>query len=67
MSDGELATAAAALTTRLGDLTGALRAQGSRVGVGELIHAHRALSAIDPQTVLSAAEGMERVRTNVAA
>lgn len=47
MSDGELATAAAALTTRLGDLTGALRAQGSRVGVGELIQAHRALTAID--------------------
>jgi len=47
VSDGELATAAAALTTRLGDLTGALRAQGSRVGVGELIQAHRALTAID--------------------
>lgn len=47
MSDGELATAAATLTSRLGELTGALRAQGSRVGVGELIHAHRALTAID--------------------
>lgn len=47
MSDGELAAAAAALTNRLGDLTGALRAQGSRVGVGELIQAHRALTAID--------------------
>lgn len=47
MSDGELAAAAAALTTRLGDLTGTLRAQGSRVGVGELIQAHRALTAID--------------------
>ncbi len=47
MSDGELDTAAAALTSRLGDLTGALRAQGSRVGVGELIRAHSALTAID--------------------
>jgi len=47
VSDVELATAAAALTGRLGDLTGALRAQGSRVGVGELIQAHRALTAID--------------------
>ena len=47
MSDGALATATAALTTRLGDLTGALRAQGARVGVGELIHAHRALAAIN--------------------
>lgn len=47
MSDSELAKAAATVTTRLGDLTGVLRAQGSRVGVGELIHAHRALDAID--------------------
>ncbi|MDQ2896069.1 MAG: hypothetical protein M3Y09_10570, partial [Actinomycetota bacterium] len=47
MSDSELATAAATVTIRLGDLTGVLRALGSRVGVGELIHAHRALDAID--------------------
>ncbi len=32
---------------RLGDLTRALRAQGSRVGVGELLSAHRALEAVD--------------------
>jgi uncharacterized protein len=32
---------------RLGELAAALRAQGSRVGVGELLAAHRALAAID--------------------
>jgi hypothetical protein len=32
---------------RLGELAGALRAQGSRVGVGELLAAHRALVTID--------------------
>jgi len=47
VSDCDLAGASAALTSRLGDLTGVLRAQGSRVGVGELIQAHRALTAID--------------------
>lgn len=31
----------------LGALTAALRAQGSRVGVGELLAAHRALTAVD--------------------
>ncbi len=31
----------------LGALTAALRAQGSRVGVGELLAAHRALAAVD--------------------
>ncbi len=32
---------------RLGSLTAALRAQGSRVGVGQLLDAHRALAAVD--------------------
>jgi uncharacterized protein len=34
----------------LGSLTAVLRAQGSRVGVGELLAAHRALEAIDPSS-----------------
>jgi uncharacterized protein with von Willebrand factor type A (vWA) domain len=33
---------------RLGDLAGVLRAQGTRVGVGELLTAVRSLEAIDP-------------------
>ncbi len=37
-----------AVTDRLGSLAAELRAQGSRVGVGELLMAHRALAAIDP-------------------
>jgi len=37
----------AGVVQRLGDLAGALRAQGTRVGVGELIAAHRALDAVD--------------------
>jgi uncharacterized protein with von Willebrand factor type A (vWA) domain len=32
---------------RLGDLAGTLRAQGTRVGIGELLAAHRALEAVD--------------------
>jgi uncharacterized protein with von Willebrand factor type A (vWA) domain len=32
---------------RLGSLTAALRAQGTRVGVGDLLAAHRALAAVD--------------------
>ncbi len=36
-----------AVTERLGSLTAALRAQGTRIGVGELLAAHRALAAID--------------------
>jgi len=32
---------------RLGELAGAFRAQGSRVGVGELLAAHRALAAVN--------------------
>jgi len=35
------------VTARLGSLAAVLRAQGSRVGVGELLDAHRALAAID--------------------
>ena len=36
-----------AVVARLGALTTTLRAQGTRVGVGELLMAHRALAAID--------------------
>jgi uncharacterized protein with von Willebrand factor type A (vWA) domain len=32
---------------RLGSLTAAMRAQGARVGIGELLRAHRALAAVD--------------------
>ncbi len=39
-----------AVTQRLGSLAAALRAQGSRVGVGDLLAAHRALAAIDPSS-----------------
>jgi uncharacterized protein with von Willebrand factor type A (vWA) domain len=39
--------AGTAVTARLGSLAAAQRAQGSRVGVGELLMAHRALAAID--------------------
>src|ERR1700693_597720 len=35
---------------RLGSLAAALRAEGSRVGVGELLEAHRALAAVDPSS-----------------
>jgi uncharacterized protein with von Willebrand factor type A (vWA) domain len=35
------------LVERLGALAGAMRAQGSRVGVGELLAAHRALDAVE--------------------
>ncbi len=33
---------------RLGDLAAALRAQGTRVGVGELLTAVRSLDVVDP-------------------
>jgi uncharacterized protein with von Willebrand factor type A (vWA) domain len=35
------------VTDSLGSLAAALRAQGSRIGVGELLDAHRALAAVD--------------------
>ena len=38
---------AAAVEARLSDLAAALRAGGARVGVGELLTAHRALAAVD--------------------
>ncbi len=37
-----------AIVGRLGDLAAALRAQGTRVGVGELLTAVRSLDAVDP-------------------
>jgi uncharacterized protein with von Willebrand factor type A (vWA) domain len=36
-----------AVVSRLGSLAALLRAQGARVGVGELLGAHRAMSAVD--------------------
>ena len=36
-----------AVTGRLQDLAAALRARGVRVGVGDLLAAHRALAAVD--------------------
>ena len=49
MSDQESAWAALpeGVTDQLSALAGAMRAEGSRVGVGELLTAHRALAAID--------------------
>ena len=38
----------ARLTGRLALLAGAMRAGGARVGIGELLGAHRALAAVDP-------------------
>jgi uncharacterized protein with von Willebrand factor type A (vWA) domain len=37
-----------AVATRVSELAGAMRAAGARVGVGELLSAHRALAAVDP-------------------
>jgi uncharacterized protein len=39
-----------AVVQRLSVLTAALRAQGMRVGLGELLSAHRALAAVDPSS-----------------
>jgi uncharacterized protein with von Willebrand factor type A (vWA) domain len=39
-----------AMVGRLGDLAGVLRAQGTRVGVGELLTAIRSLDAVDPSS-----------------
>jgi uncharacterized protein with von Willebrand factor type A (vWA) domain len=41
-------TAGAAVSTRLSELAALMRARGARVGVGELLSAHRALAAVDP-------------------
>ncbi|MGO9821654.1 MAG: vWA domain-containing protein [Solirubrobacteraceae bacterium] len=43
-----LAVAAEGLAARVGELAGAMRAQGSRVGVGEVLAAVRCLDVIDP-------------------
>jgi uncharacterized protein len=40
--------AAGGVTTRVSELAGAMRAAGARVGVGEVLTAHRALAAVDP-------------------
>jgi uncharacterized protein with von Willebrand factor type A (vWA) domain len=42
------------LTARLTLLTASMRAAGARVGVGELVNAHRALAAVDPADRASA-------------
>jgi uncharacterized protein with von Willebrand factor type A (vWA) domain len=46
-ADGPLGLAAGALSERLGDLAAHMRASGARVGVGEVLAAHRALAAVD--------------------
>jgi uncharacterized protein len=43
-----LALAAEGLAARVGELAGAMRAQGSRVGVGEVLAAVRCLDVVDP-------------------
>ncbi|MGO9884513.1 MAG: vWA domain-containing protein [Solirubrobacteraceae bacterium] len=43
-----LVVAAEGLAARVGELAGAMRAQGSRVGVGEVLAAVRCLDVIDP-------------------
>src|SRR5262249_17001575 len=45
--DEALAIAADALSQRLGDLAAHMRSRGARVGVGEVLAAHRALAAVD--------------------
>jgi uncharacterized protein with von Willebrand factor type A (vWA) domain len=49
VSDGAaiLAPLADSVAARLGELAALLRAQGTRVGVGELLEAHRAVDAVD--------------------
>ena len=47
MSEPALAPLGESVVSRLAELAGALRAQGTRVGVGELLGAHRALAAVD--------------------
>jgi uncharacterized protein len=47
MPGGDGARGGAAVTGRLQDLAASLRARGVRVGVGELLAAHRALAAVD--------------------
>ncbi len=47
VSETAAASEGAAVTDRLGALAAALRAQGTRVGIGELLNAHRVLAAID--------------------
>jgi uncharacterized protein len=46
-ADGLLGAAGDALAARLVDLSDAMRARGARVGMGELLAAHRALAAVD--------------------
>jgi uncharacterized protein with von Willebrand factor type A (vWA) domain len=48
MSTDAVGAPADVMVGRLGDLAGVLRAQGTRVGVGELLTAVRSLEAIDP-------------------
>ena len=43
-----------AITERVGSLTALMRSQGSRVGVGELLDAQRALGAVDVSSPLDA-------------
>src|SRR4051794_36490239 len=47
-------TAAAAVAARLSDLSALMRAGGARIGMGELLAAHRALAAVDPASRVDA-------------
>ena len=50
MSEAAAQPLADAVTGRLAALAAALRASGARVGLGELLAAHRALAAVDPSS-----------------
>ncbi len=47
VAEGALVMASHALSVRLGDLAAHMRIRGARVGVGEVLTAHRALSAVE--------------------
>lgn len=50
MAADSLSAPANTMVQRLGDLAGALRAQGTRVGMAELLTAVRSLDAVDPSS-----------------
>jgi len=51
----------AGVSARIADLTSAMRAAGARVGVGELLAAHRALAAVDPSSRADAYHALRAV------
>jgi uncharacterized protein with von Willebrand factor type A (vWA) domain len=52
---------AQALTARLGELAARMRASGARVGMGELLGAHRALAAVDASSRTEASLALRAV------